>query len=591
MTDEDKNLRLRQELRQSLESIDLSTVECNGSKLNNTNSQLSEVDADIQRLHYLAHTAKSTASDWTIGLAKFWLQSCINGHARCPKPSSHLPSRLLDLTEPSRARVIETHDLREVEYLTLSHCWGGANMLLLESSTANSLFSGVGLSTMPKTFRDAIHVTTRLGYNYLWIDSLCIMQDSAEDWSRESRTMHQIYRHSVCTIAALAAFNGQEGCFIKRNPLQYRDCDLSTITELPLRIQGEYIRRHGDGGLQGSVLRLRKRGWVFQEDLLSPRTLYFGEDGIRWECLEMNRDEAHNPSGECGCGSHHDDPYLFKQDFAILESKFSTIASIWEDYYPSFHSKWWSIVEQYSQLSLTIPSDKLVAINGPIRAIESRGSLTNLAGHWKEHLPLDLLWIAGLGGMRPSKCTRSEEHRAPSWSWASMDGPVEFIWLYRMLEVDEEKKRFKSEFELDAEVLHADVVLLDAGELFNGHEGCGSITLSAQMRKLTWGEGNAVECRWSQRSRIVPKCNWKQDDYRQNLDEVWCVLIIRAQIRFDSTFIEDAGLVLIPHKTSVGCWSRIGVFSQFYKADDGDNPLVFFPRNGTTSAKEAIRIL
>lgn len=186
MTDEDKNIRLRQELRQSLDSIDLSTVECNGSKLNNTNSQLSKADADIQRLHYLAHTAKSTASDWTIGLANFWLQSCINGHARCPKPSGHLPSRLLDLTEPSRARVIETHDLRGVEYLTLSHCWGGANMLLLESSTADSLFSGVGLSTMPKSFRDAVHVTTRLGYNYLWIDSLCIMQDSAEDWSRES---------------------------------------------------------------------------------------------------------------------------------------------------------------------------------------------------------------------------------------------------------------------------------------------------------------------------------------------------------------------------------------------------------------------
>lgn len=89
---------------------------------------------------------------------------------------------------------------------------------------------------------------------------------------------------------------------------------------------GPYLRRrHGDGGLQGSVLRLRRRGWVFQENLLSPRTLYFGEDGIRWECLEMNRDEAHTPSGECGCRYHNDDPYLFKQNFAILESKFQQL--------------------------------------------------------------------------------------------------------------------------------------------------------------------------------------------------------------------------------------------------------------------------
>jgi hypothetical protein len=243
---------------------------------------------------------------------------------------------------------------------------------------------------------------------------------------------------------------------------------------------------------------------------------------------------------------------------------------------------------------LTIPSDKLVAINGPIRAIESRGSLTNLAGHWKEYLHFDLLWTTGEAQYRvkPNKCTRSVEYRASSWSWASVDGPVHFIWLYgRTPEADKEEKRFGFEIELDAEVVDVGVVSLDAGELLNGQRGGGSIMLSAQMRKSTWGEGSEVEHRWSQSYRFIPHCDWKQDDCRQNLDEVWCVLIARMQKGIGrAAYMLDAGLVLISYETSAGSWSRVGVFSQYYGAY-GENPLVLFPRNGTISAKDVIRIV
>jgi Heterokaryon incompatibility protein (HET) len=596
----------------AIRSIRLLTVDCNTSKQNYSNSLLSEVNSDIHRLHHLAQTAKSTASDWTIGLAKFWLQSCINDHVRCPKPSNYRPTRLLDLTEPARVRVRETRHLSDVEYLTLSHCWGGANMFLLESSTADSLFSGVELSTMPKTFRDAMNITTRLGYNYLWIDSLCIMQDSNEDWMRESRMMDQIYRHSVCTISALAAFDSREGCFVKRNPLQYRSCDISAIIELPLQIRGEYMyrlyfegsmsyihSRHGNDGLQGSLLHLRKRGWVFQEDLMSPRTLYFGEDGIRWECLELNVDEAHDFGDKCMyCKSQgSSNRWIFKQQFVDLESHFSTIASVNEDYYPYFHKRWWLILEQYSQLLLTIPTDKLVAIIGPIRAIESHGSLTNLAGHWKEYLPFELLWTTGKGQYRvkPSTCIRPAAYRAPSWSWASVDGPVHFMWLFdRTPPADEEEKRFEFDIELDAEVVDVEIVQLHTGELFNGQVKGGFITLAAQMRKSKWGEGSEVERRWSQKLRFIPSCDWKQDDHRHNLDEVWCVLIARMNKNLGGKAgirLLDAGLVLVPHEISAGTWLRVGVFSQSYEADDREEPLILFPRSRAPATKDIIRIL
>lgn len=271
--------------------------------------------------------------------------------------------------------------------------------------------------------------------------------------------MDRVYRHSACTIAALPARTSHDGFFVERNPLCYRTCDLSAVTEYPLRIRGRHYRKvvtrpgrgesgtsylanpHGDDGAvrAGSTLRLRRRGWVFQEDLLARRTLYFGTDGVFWECLEQKRDEAHDVAdtvnGRTGCvWCHRDATGTLKHQFHRMEAVVGDIGrevGIQGAYFADFHRWWWALLEEYSQLDLTQPGDKLVAVNGLVKAVvtASEGRLSNVAGHWREHLPFDLLWATGDGSAmeRGDTCTRSPESRAPSWSWAAVDGPIRFI--------------------------------------------------------------------------------------------------------------------------------------------------------------------
>ena len=106
------------------------------------------------------------------------------------------------------------------QYMALSHCWGTLPTLRLTDETYDELCQGCDIGSLPKTFREAIEITTRLGHRYLWIDSPCIFQDSPEDWVRQSATMADVYRNSACTITALRAENSHDSCFSKRTVLQ-----------------------------------------------------------------------------------------------------------------------------------------------------------------------------------------------------------------------------------------------------------------------------------------------------------------------------------------------------------------------------------
>ncbi|KAF1964057.1 HET-domain-containing protein, partial [Bimuria novae-zelandiae CBS 107.79] len=89
-------------------------------------------------------------------------------------------------------------------------------MLKLTTATERSLRSGITIEELPPTFRDAINIVRRIGYRYIWIDSLCIFQDSLDDWTHESRKIGHIYRGSICTIAALASASTKPRCFAAR---------------------------------------------------------------------------------------------------------------------------------------------------------------------------------------------------------------------------------------------------------------------------------------------------------------------------------------------------------------------------------------
>ena len=157
--------------------------------------------------HSRSHLGESTASYETIELSKKWMQLCRTTHPKCKRRHGFLPTRLVDVyTEKSgnsKVRLVRGIELHEdVDYLTLSHCWGKQLPFRLLKRNSKQLYDGFDTRELPKTFQDAILTVKRLCQRYIWIDSLCIVQDDMDDWFAESRQMGKIYQMSLCNIAA-----------------------------------------------------------------------------------------------------------------------------------------------------------------------------------------------------------------------------------------------------------------------------------------------------------------------------------------------------------------------------------------------------
>ena len=186
-----------------------------------------------------------------------------------------LPARLIDVgslvgDHDPFLKILDPHEPK-ISYVTLSHCWGspeGPRPLTLTNENISSMKTQIPLASLRGSFADAVKLTKKLGLKYLWIDSLCIIQDSVQDWRTESRKMGGIYANALCNIAAEAASNCKGGLFLPREPLSrvviiVDGCsDGNTTPRSYLLVHEEHAR----AGLRASPLR--KRAWVCQERLL-----------------------------------------------------------------------------------------------------------------------------------------------------------------------------------------------------------------------------------------------------------------------------------------------------------------------------------
>ena len=160
-------------------------------------------------------------------LVKTWVDQCITSHRPCMpsfSSTSHMPSRLLDLMPGNKVggyfAVVEGVSRGEdCRYACLSHCWGGDQPLKLTKDTAEELTNGLPVENLPPTFRDAVTVCGWLDIQYLWIDSLCILQDSEDDWKIQAFQMRSIFKNAYLTIAATYGSTCQSGLFNERNPV------------------------------------------------------------------------------------------------------------------------------------------------------------------------------------------------------------------------------------------------------------------------------------------------------------------------------------------------------------------------------------
>jgi Heterokaryon incompatibility protein (HET) len=382
----------------------------------------------------------STNSEATFKLARMWLTDCLSNHTACRKPSGFLPSRLIDVGPSDGSKnpfLQETSDLVRAgsgrQYVALSHCWGKQKFTTTVTTNLAAHKKNIPLENLPLTFRDAVEATQRMGVRYLWIDSLCIIQDSTEDWLNESTQMCQIYEEALFTITSAHASSAYGGMFVERDG----------IRSLPIEIALPFQRgKHSvlflpmarpDKLWDRDQLPVYSRGWCLQELILSSRTLIFDPDGIRWECLAGHCTERSLTGGT----ERHSRPVRTLQNvinrnntptgdmFDLLGDDLSLRSMCWQ-----------SIVRDYTSRSLTQYSDKLIALAGVADAMQRRTSNQYLAGLWKDNLYTDLLWavlhrddaIAGQStvAVHDPPPYRMPDSVAPSWSWASVNVRVEY---------------------------------------------------------------------------------------------------------------------------------------------------------------------
>ncbi|RMJ17335.1 hypothetical protein CDV36_002983 [Fusarium kuroshium] len=196
-----------------------------------------------------------------------------------------MPTRVIDVgtVESPCLRLVETGDSVRGKYIALSHCWGKLNKgqkFVTSASNLDSRKEGISFDEMPKSFQDAVRVTRALGVAYLWIDSLCIIQEDEADWQVESAKMEEVFSSAYCTIAASYAKSSLDGFLGDRTP---RACVTIQHSQRPMFYLAEAIddfQTH----VEQSVLN--SRGWVLQERALSRRTIHFTSTQVYWECGE-----------------------------------------------------------------------------------------------------------------------------------------------------------------------------------------------------------------------------------------------------------------------------------------------------------------
>lgn len=363
-----------------------------------------------------------------------------------------MPTRVIDVgpTDGSLQPRLHPTGAEVGQWATLSHCWGKTVTIKLTSDTFEERLRGIPIAEMPRNFRDAIVVTRMLGIRYLWIDSLCIIQDSSEDWLQESAKMGEIYKNSLITIAATNAHESAAGFLSNRSAEVVCHIRMDRDLMIPVYVRPK-IEWYGSAEIVGPLSR---RGWVLQERLLPLRILHFGGQQTMWQCRTKSLAEGF-------CDTDH---ALEEQIPGIIESSLRTtfhakisslannnnaddqgskaeipqsssssahlsLAALPHEKIPSsvqepennnnVYEQWYRLIGIYTRLALTNPTDKLAAVAGIAQQVQLRTGDTYLAGLWKSNIRRGLEWWSN----PPSILVRPSIPQAPSWSWAALNLP------------------------------------------------------------------------------------------------------------------------------------------------------------------------
>ncbi|KAK4113670.1 HET-domain-containing protein [Canariomyces notabilis] len=338
---------------------------------------------------------------------------CETNHPCCQLPKQTLlPTRVIDVgSETQLPRLYISHG-ESGRFAALSHCWGKRKPLTPTRESLAKLQQAIPTEDLPPLFHDAVILARRLQIPYLWVDSLCIMQDDYEDWEREAVRMASVYSNAWVVFAAHTAKDSSESLLSAPRLPGTRSVAMECVG-----LEGVHgtihVRYAGLGGCDsfdrtGGHNRWRheerlpldfkffepsllaNRGWVFQERILAKRTIHFTHWEAVWECGTEIR---------CEC----------QRLTARLEALDSDI-----------HLQWLQLVVRFTGLELTFDNDRLPAMAGLATSMQRLTSATYLQGLWSDDLPRGLLWASD--SRRSRRCVN-----VPSWSWGSVTGRIQAV--------------------------------------------------------------------------------------------------------------------------------------------------------------------
>ncbi|TDZ19304.1 hypothetical protein Cob_v007652 [Colletotrichum orbiculare MAFF 240422] len=357
----------------------------------------------------------TTGSPEALSFIKTNLQTCLDSHEACRAASAQTgwyPTRLIRVDGSHAQLVITAETPPDGPYASLSHRWGGADIIKCTQKTLPELKKGLPSSSLPATFRDALGAIRFLGIGYIWIDSLCIVQDSASDWAAESKTMLGVYRHSVVNLAATCSRDSHSGLFSTRAPRGLHSGPFSASNGA---VSGSFVAVEAalDADSWTAAVEnapLNARAWVLQERLLSPRVAHFARAQVLWDCPGLAAAET-LPSGARAM------PHLFRR--GVGRKRGSNLLHVPAEPDRAL-GQWAAIVDAYSRCGLTFASDRVVAISGVVEHLRARSADRRFfCGLWGPRMEMQLCWLAASPG------AAGRYGWLPSWSWMSVDGAVD----------------------------------------------------------------------------------------------------------------------------------------------------------------------
>ncbi|KAH8687983.1 heterokaryon incompatibility protein-domain-containing protein, partial [Tricladium varicosporioides] len=343
------------------------------------------------------------------------IDTCKNEHKHCPSGKLPvLPARVIDVGSGDQDPRLVTTNGETGSWVTLSHRWGGQVAITTTEETLSQRHAAIPLDSFPPSFRDAVILTRKLGFKYIWIDSLCIIQNCREDWNRESAKMYEVYSNSALNISATASRNANEGIFETAN--SGRSVTTQNFITLPSfstskTIEGQISWRRFTLGGRVYDEPLHRRAWVLQEAVLSPRRIDFASNQIYWSCRTKSLSESfpHIDTGDSKA------LIISAKDLFRMKATNPTPNPVCHPIGPyDTPISWWDkMLHSFFKCEVSIHSDLLPAVAGVAAMIAEKSGYTYKAGLWLEDFHRGLLWQSHGSVEKVKNAT------APSWSWAS----------------------------------------------------------------------------------------------------------------------------------------------------------------------------